>query len=262
MTSADIGELAKALAAAQGEFPPIPKDCVAKVTTRGGQSYSFRYADLETILGIVRPVLSRHGIMLSVSTDEKEMQLPAAQGKAAATIGVAATVLLAKGAERLEVKSIRVPVDPDALHRQYAQAVGSAATYSTRYAIEAALAIRATEDTDGSEATGNATTVERTPARQAPPPPKTEPTKPQLIPELVAFLDAFGWPKENKKDFATRLIAHYDVTLADLVADTSKARAVLMGLEAEVKAIMDADKLITDRADALQVLFSRTMEKQ
>ena len=142
MTSAEIGELAKALAAAQGEFPPIPKDCVAKVTTKGGQSYSFRYADLETILTTVRPVLSRHGIMLSVSTDEKEMQLPAAQGKAAATIGVAATVLLAKGPERLEVKSIRVPVDPDALHRQYAQAVGSAATYSTRYAIEAALAIR------------------------------------------------------------------------------------------------------------------------
>ena len=264
MTSAEIGELAKALAAAQGEFPPIPKDCVAKVTTRGGQSYSFRYADLETILAIVRPVLAKHGLAISVNVEACEVKLPETQGRPSHTLGMAATVrLLHESGQWIESRPLAVPVDPEALGRQYAQAVGSSATYATRYAIEAALAIRATEDTDGSEASGNATTVERTPARQAPPPaPKPEPAKPQLIPELVAFLDAFGWPKEHKKDFATRLIAHYDVTLADLVADTSKARAVLMGLEAEVKAIMDADKLITDRADALQVLFSRTMEKQ
>jgi hypothetical protein len=35
-TSEQINELAAALAAAQGEFPPIPKDCVAKVTTKTG----------------------------------------------------------------------------------------------------------------------------------------------------------------------------------------------------------------------------------
>jgi len=44
------------------------------------------------------------------------------------------------------------------------------------------------------------------------------------------------------------------------VTDETKAEAVRPGIEAEVKALMQADSLLTDRADALQVLFSRRME--
>jgi hypothetical protein len=51
--------LIAALAAAQGEFPPLVKD---KKVEAGPRKYT--YADLATVLHVVRPVLSRHGIAL------------------------------------------------------------------------------------------------------------------------------------------------------------------------------------------------------
>ena len=68
-TSENINELAAALAKAQGEFPPIPKDCTAKVTTKKGGEYTFQYADLETILHTIRPVLAKHQLALSLSPE-------------------------------------------------------------------------------------------------------------------------------------------------------------------------------------------------
>lgn len=264
MTSADIGELAKALAAAQGEFPDIPKDCVAKVTTRGGQSYSFKYADLETILAIVRPVLAKHGLAITVNVEACEVKLPEAQGRPPSTLGMAATVrLLHMSGQWIESRPLAVPVDPEALGRQYAQAVGSSATYATRYAIEAALAIRATEDTDGSEASGNATTVERAPVKTPPPKPAPKPEppatdKPQLYAPLVAFLNEFHWPDSHKKEFAARLLQPYEVTVPELIKDVERAKAVLFAMQAEVRKIKEDDLLETE--DAMQILFARRME--
>jgi hypothetical protein len=261
MTSAEIGELAKALAAAQGEFPAIPKDCTAKVKTKSGSEYSFRYADLETILAVVRPVLSRHGLALMVDVEACEVNLPASRDKPSTTLGMAARVrLMHSSGQWIESRPLAVPCDPEALGRQYAQAVGSAATYATRYAIEAALSVRATEDTDGSEASGNATTVERQTPRPAPPPAAPPPAKPVLLPALADFLNEFGWPKERKAEFANKLLAHFDVTLADLVQDSVRASAVLQGLQAGVKEIMDFH--LTDRPTALQVLMEKVMEGQ
>jgi len=262
MTSADIGELAKALAAAQGEFPPIPKDCVAKVTTRGGQSYSFRYADLETILAIVRPVLSRHGLAIVVSVEACEVVLPDSPQRPPNTLGMAASVrLLHSSGQSIETKPLAVPVDPEALGRQYAQAVGSAATYATRYAIEAALAIRATEDTDGSEASGNATTVERAPPPK--PAPKPEPpAKPasQMHADLVTILKEFNWPDTHKTEFANRLLAHYGTTLAECSKSPETSKATAFAINGQVRNWQEAHP-DESRADILQTLFASIMEK-
>src|SRR5262245_2714291 len=54
-----------ALAAAQGEFPPIPKDKTVTVETRTGRSYTFSYATLDAILAACRPALTKHGLALS-----------------------------------------------------------------------------------------------------------------------------------------------------------------------------------------------------
>ena len=261
MTSADIGELAKALAAAQGEFPPIPKDCVAKVTTRGGQSYSFRYADLETILAIVRPVLSRHGLAIVVSVEACEVVLPDSPQRPPNTLGMAASVrLLHSSGQSIETKPLAVPVDPEALGRQYAQAVGSAATYATRYAIEAALAIRATEDTDGSEASGNATTVERAPVKPASKPEPPAKAASQMHPDLVAVLKEFNWPDSHKTEFANKLLAHYGTTLAECSKsfELSKAAAQAINLQLYNWKQSHPDET---RAEALQTLFASIMEK-
>lgn len=264
MTSAEIGELAKALAAAQGEFPDIPKDCVAKVTTRGGQSYSFKYADLETILAIVRPVLAKHGLAITVNVEACEVKLPEAQGRPPSTLGMAATVrLLHMSGQWIESRPLAVPVDPEALGRQYAQAVGSSATYATRYAIEAALAIRATEDTDGSEASGNATTVERAPVKTPPPKPapKAEPTvKGAMAVELRELLKEFAWPDSHKTEFANKLLAHYGTTLADCTKSAETGKAAAFAINGQVQNWMTAHPDET-RADALQTLFASIMEK-
>ena len=258
--SEQIGELAAALAAAQGEFPDIPKDCTAKVTTRTGGSYEFKYADLETIFRTVRPVLAKHGLAISVSVRAREIELPPEQNRLAQTLGMAATATLFHASGQwLRSAPLCVPVDPDALRRQYAQACGSAATYASRYVIEALLAIRATEDDDGNGASGNTAAIDKLP----PPPPKTKPpapTVPTLHKPLADLLVEFAWPKEKKREFADKLFEPYKVTLAKLVTDPGEAEAVRKGIEVEVKVLMQADSLLTDRADALQVLFSRRME--
>jgi hypothetical protein len=262
--SEQIGELAAALAAAQGEFPDIPKDCTAKVTTRTGGSYEFKYADLETIFRTVRPVLAKHGLAISVSVEAREIELPPEQNRPAKTLGMAATAtLLHTSGQWLRSAPLCVPVDPDALRRQYAQACGSAATYASRYVIEALLAIRATEDDDGNGASGNTADIDKLPPpkpKPAPPPKPPAPTVPTLHKPLADLLVEFAWPKEHKREFADTLFKPYEVTLAKLVTDETKAEAVRQGIEAEVKALMQADSLLTDRADALQVLFSRRME--
>lgn len=261
-----IGELAAALAAAQGEFPDIPKDCTAKVTTRTGGSYEFKYADLETIFRTVRPVLAKHGLAISVSVEAREIELPPEQNRPAKTLGMAATAtLLHTSGQWLRSAPLCVPVDPDALRRQYAQACGSAATYASRYVIEALLAIRATEDDDGNGASGNTADINKLPPpppkpKPAPPPKPPAPTVPTLHKPLADLLVEFAWPKEQKREFADKLFEPYEVTLAKLVTDPGKADAVRYGIEAEIKALMQADSLLTDRADALQVLFSRRME--
>ena len=171
-----IGELAAALAAAQGEFPEIPKLCTAKVKTRTGSDYSFKYADLETILTIVRPILAKHGLAISITTQTCKIELPSTDREATVwTLGMEATViLLHSSGQRLEGKPVQMPADPDAVRRIYAQALGSAATYASRYAIEAALAIRATEDDDGNGASGNTAAIDKLPT----PPPKPKPAPP------------------------------------------------------------------------------------
>ena len=259
-----IGELAAALATAQGEFPEIPKLCTAKVKTRTGSDYSFKYADLETILTIVRPILANNGLAISITTQTCKIELPSTDRESTVwTLGMEATViLLHTSGQRLEGKPVQMPADPDAVRRIYAQALGSAATYASRYAIEAALAIRATEDDDGNGASGNTAAIDKLPPpkpKSAPPPAKPAPTVPTLHKPLADLLVEFAWPQDLKREFADKLLSFYDCTLAKLVTDPGKAEAVRQGIEAEIKSLMAADTLLTDRSDALQVLFNRRM---
>lgn len=54
-------EFSRALAEFQEQCPSIEKKSAAKIATKSGASYGFTYADLETIIGTVRPHLSRNG---------------------------------------------------------------------------------------------------------------------------------------------------------------------------------------------------------
>jgi hypothetical protein len=231
-----IGELAAALAAAQGEMTAASKDAT-------NPHFKSRYATLASVWDAIRGPLSQHGLSVSQVLESPENG-----------VGVAVRTMLLHTSGQWIASRYVMPIGD----KLTPQAIGSAITYARRYALSAIVGIAPDDDDDG-----NAASV--TPARQeapTPPPPKPKPapTVPTLHKPLADLLVEFAWPKEHKREFADTLFKPYEVTLAKLVTDETKAEAVRQGIEAEVKALMQADSLLTDRADALQVLFSRRME--
>lgn len=231
--SEQIGELAAALAAAQGEMTAASKDAT-------NPHFKSRYATLASVWDAIRGPLSQHGLSVSQVLESAENG-----------VGVAVRTLLLHTSGQWIASRYVMPITD----KLTPQAMGSAITYARRYALSAIVGIAPDDDDDG-----NAASV--TPARQeqpkpTPPPP---PAKPTLHKRLGDLLTEFAWPTEHKRDFADKLLSPYDCTLADLMTDAAKAEAVRQGIEAEIKALMQADSLLTDRADALQVLFSRRME--
>jgi hypothetical protein len=138
--SETIALLAPALAAAQAEFSPIAKD-------RENPHYGNRYATLDAIMDMVRPVLTRHGLTVLHDTDMlHEVK----------TVEVT-TALLHKSGEWVGC-AVAMPIE-----KLTAQGVGSAITYGRRYGLGALLGITADEDDDG-----NAASQQERPARAQP----------------------------------------------------------------------------------------------
>lgn len=119
--------LAEALAAAQLEITDPAKDAV-------NPHFRSRYADLATVLKTVRPVLARHGLALSQTTQVDE------QGRL-----LLVTRLHWRDEELVGYYPIQpVKADP--------QGYGSALTYARRYTIQAIVGVAADDDDDGNAA--------------------------------------------------------------------------------------------------------------
>lgn len=126
--SESVANLAKALAAAQGELENASK-------VANNPHFKSKYADLAEIINTVRPVLSKHGLSI--------VQFPAfADG-----LAVVETILLHESGEFL-AGGCAAPVS-----KQDAQGVGSAITYLRRYSLAAACGI-AQQDDDAESAVG------------------------------------------------------------------------------------------------------------
>ena len=129
--SETIGELAKALSAAQGEMSGAKKDA-------NNPHFKKPYASLESVIDAYREPFSKHGLAVS--------QWPSHQGDAVKV----ETILMHESGEWLS-DSITAPFDAGT-GRSSVQAVGSAITYLRRYSLMALVGI-APED-DDAEATG------------------------------------------------------------------------------------------------------------
>lgn len=123
----------EAFTAAQADIPAIPKLHEAVIPTKTGQ-YSYKYADLNDVLEVVRPVLNKHDLSISQSTVSEEGR-----------IGVVTRIYHTSGHVE-EFGPLLLPAGGDA------RSAGSAITYARRYALCAALGISPDDDDDGEAA--------------------------------------------------------------------------------------------------------------
>lgn len=135
--SESIKELAAALAAAQGSFPPIVKNKTAKVPMKAGGQYSYKYADLSEIFDCIMPTLSKNGLAITQSPT-----MDAAHGLILET-----TIMHSSG----EWVSGLYPLNK----KERPQEMGSEISYAKRYTITSMLGIQA-DDTDASSHTVDA----------------------------------------------------------------------------------------------------------
>lgn len=119
--------LHEALTLAQSEFPAIPKTREATISTDKG-TYTYKYADLNDVLGAVRRILNKHGILLTQRIIMGEN-------------GLIIMTELHLGQEILHSEW------PLALQNM-PQRTGANLSYYRRYALTALLGIAAEETTD------------------------------------------------------------------------------------------------------------------
>ncbi len=137
MQSAEINELVAALVAAQMEFPVIEKTEQADIPTKGGGSYSYKYADIAAIAAKINPILNKNGLAISQEPSIHESGQPS----------LTTTLLHISGQWRSSEMLLQIAIDAGA------QSQGSAITYARRYAKSAVLDLVTDSDDDGAAAT-------------------------------------------------------------------------------------------------------------
>lgn len=141
--SNEIGELAKALAQAQSEIMPAVKDSA-------NPFFKSKYADLTSVWNACRAALTKHSLAVCQTTDEMNGRL------------MLITTLMHSSGQWIRSHMPILSSKPDA------QSMGSAISYSRRYALAAIAGVTA-EDDDGNAATRpqNASIVQRITKEQA-----------------------------------------------------------------------------------------------
>lgn len=147
--SPDFAQVATALAAAQGKFPPIPRDKSVTVDIKDKETrriignYSYKYAPLETIIDKTRPALSENSLATLQSPE-----LVVVDGK---TVEVVRSLLLHSSGQWL---AIDIPLF-FSRGQNAAQDYGSSLTYARRYGMQLLLGVAADDDDDAQRLEGS-----------------------------------------------------------------------------------------------------------
>jgi hypothetical protein len=132
-------EFAEALSSFQDQCPVIPKASTAKVVGRSGAAFTYQFADLDTIVRVIRPELRMNG--LSFSWDSKTTDK---------MIMCICTLTHVNGHK--ETASFECPTDSKAGMSEQ-QKVASALTFARRQSLVQVLGLTVTDpDEDGGEA--------------------------------------------------------------------------------------------------------------
>ena len=129
-TSEQINEIAAALAAAQGELSNVKKD------TAG---YGYKYATLDQIVDVARPVLAKHGIAWLQDVSSAVVD--------GVVVAYLKTRLIHSSGQWLESDVIALPLEGGG-KLSVAQHFGSVSTYQRRYQLAPLLGIAAEADDD------------------------------------------------------------------------------------------------------------------
>lgn len=152
--SNELNELAKALAAAQGEMTPAVKN-------RINPHFKSSYADLDSCWAAAKGPLTKHGLSVvqGLKTEGKKVTVT--------------TKLLHSSGQWIESELSLEARGGDP------QSVGGAITYGRRYGFSAAIGLTTDEDDDGNHSS---------------PPPKQPPKQPQRQPEPPVDIPFKGLP--------------------------------------------------------------------
>lgn len=169
-----IGALSAALAKAQATFAPVQKTKTAKIPTKSGSSYSYRYADLGDVWAMCRQPLADNGLSV--------VQAPENGGDG--SIGIVTMLCHDSGEWVSSFLSIRA-------NDTTAQAIGAAITYLRRYGLCAMLGIVSDDDVDAQHEQEQQ--ADRKPASAVPPATDSKPTVKQLQAGIRIY-----WQEERK----------------------------------------------------------------
>lgn len=127
--SSEIGEIAGALATAQGKMKNAVKD-------RTNPHFKNTYATLASVRDAVTPALSENGLSVVQLNEPHEER----------SLVVVVTILMHKSGQWIRSRIAMPATKADA------QGIGSALTYARRYALSGILNISSEDDDDGEEA--------------------------------------------------------------------------------------------------------------
>ncbi len=170
-------ELFKAISAAQGEFTTVEKG-------KDNPFFKSKYAPLDSIIEMVRPILAKHGLSVIQFTDIPE----AGNGV------IVETVITHSSGEYISGRLLMpvTKVDP--------QGAGSALTYGRRYGLAAALGIVSDEDVDGNQPEQGKPQKQQQAAKPAAQHVKLTENQAKYFPRVKAALDTlFGTDVAAKK---------------------------------------------------------------
>ena len=200
-SSDTITEISKALVTALGTMTDIRKGREAKVPTKAGSSYSYKYADLADTIQSVRPTLALNGlaVLQNVSTTNPDLVL------------ISTTILHTSG-EFITFDPLALPAG------RTAQETGSAISYGRRYHLLACLGLAA-EDDDGASASarnrgrGSSPATKPDNARTSKPLPSDRTTEEKAIRDILGSL-----PNDISANIKQSFVTKFG-KLADLPTD-------------------------------------------